>query len=154
MTKPEKYILIGWPEIQDFMEDPEFSKCVFCTEISGHPCPDSTYAVPESLYYKVKDTVDIVSKNQEKLSNTLAAKIDEYTSNIKSLQEQLDKASKCYEKIIFNNENISENGETLFKKVEEKYNEIVYYKHRINNFNVRLEWALNIQKGLKAYKDP
>lgn len=49
----EKYILVGWPEIQEFMEHPRWSECVFCTEIPGHPCPDSTYAVPESLYEEV-----------------------------------------------------------------------------------------------------
>ena len=153
MIKPEKYILIGWPEIQDFMRDPEFDKCVLCTEISGYPCSDSTYAVPESLYYRVKDTANIISKNQEKLSNILAAKIDEYTNEIKSLQEQRDKTKRSYKETIFNNKNTSEDEETLFKKVEEKYNEIVYYKHRINNFNARLKWALDIQKELKACKD-
>lgn len=49
----EKYILVGWPEIQEFMEHPRWSECIFCTEIPGHPCPDSTYAVPESLYEEV-----------------------------------------------------------------------------------------------------
>lgn len=49
----EKYILVGWPEIQEFMEHPRWSECVFCTEIPGHPCPDSTYAVHESLYEEV-----------------------------------------------------------------------------------------------------
>lgn len=49
----EKYILVGWPEIQEFMEHPRWSECVFCTEIPGHPCQDSTYAVPESLYEEV-----------------------------------------------------------------------------------------------------
>lgn len=49
----EKYILIGWPEIQDYMEHPRWSECIFCCEIEGHPCPDSTYAVPESLYNEI-----------------------------------------------------------------------------------------------------
>ena len=49
----EKYILVGWPEIQMFMEHPRWSDCIFCTEIPGHPCGDSTYAVPESLYEEV-----------------------------------------------------------------------------------------------------
>ena len=53
--KPEitKYILVGWPEIQDFMMSPRWEECIFCTEISGHPCPDSTYAVPEDLYNEI-----------------------------------------------------------------------------------------------------
>lgn len=28
-----KYILVGWPEIQDFMEHPRFNECIFCTDI-------------------------------------------------------------------------------------------------------------------------
>ena len=49
----EKYILVDWPEIQMFMEHPRWSECIFCTEIPGYPCGDSTYAVPESLYEEV-----------------------------------------------------------------------------------------------------
>ena len=49
----EKYLLVGWPEIQEFMEHPRWSECIFCTEIPGHPCGDSTYAVPESIYNEV-----------------------------------------------------------------------------------------------------
>lgn len=48
-----KYILVGWPEIQDFMEHPRFNECIFCIEIEGHPCEDSTYVVPEDLYNEV-----------------------------------------------------------------------------------------------------
>lgn len=49
----ERYVLVSFPEIQDFMEHPRWSECVFCQEIQGHPCPDSTYAVPEDLYCEV-----------------------------------------------------------------------------------------------------
>ena len=49
----EKYLLVSWPEIQMFMDHPRWSECIFCTEIPGHPCGDSTYAVPESLYEEV-----------------------------------------------------------------------------------------------------
>lgn len=48
-----KYILVGWPEIQDFMEHPRWSECKFCIETSTNPCEDNTYAVPEDLYYEV-----------------------------------------------------------------------------------------------------
>lgn len=51
----EKYLLIGWPEIQEYMLHPRWEECVFCCEIEGHPCPDSTYAVPESLYNEVNN---------------------------------------------------------------------------------------------------
>ncbi len=54
----EKYILVTWPEIQDFMELPNYQKEVFL----GHSIEDSTkYAgvindcwfVPEYMYNKV-----------------------------------------------------------------------------------------------------
>ena len=49
----EKYVLVSFPEIQYFMDHPRWSECIFCIEIEGHPCEDSTYAVPEDLYYQV-----------------------------------------------------------------------------------------------------
>ena len=49
----EQYVLVGWPEIQDFMDNERWDECVFCMEITGHPCPDSTYAGPVSLYNEV-----------------------------------------------------------------------------------------------------
>lgn len=49
----KKYILVGWPEIQDFMMHPRWNECIFCISISGHEVPDSTYAVPENIYEEV-----------------------------------------------------------------------------------------------------
>ena len=49
----KKYVLVGWPEIQEFMEHERWKECVFCLEIEGHPCEDSTYAVPEELYNEI-----------------------------------------------------------------------------------------------------
>lgn len=48
-----KYILVTFPEIQDFMEHPRFGECIFCESIEGHPVESSTYAVPEDLYEEV-----------------------------------------------------------------------------------------------------
>lgn len=42
------YVLVGWPEIQDFMVHERWNECVFCIEIENHPVGDSTYAVPSS----------------------------------------------------------------------------------------------------------
>ena len=53
----ERYILVGWPEIQIFMEPPRWSDFILCTEIAGHPCPDNSYMVPESLYKEVNNGV-------------------------------------------------------------------------------------------------
>lgn len=49
----EKYVLVGWPEIQEFMEHERWEECIFCIDIEGHPCKDSTYAVPDNLYEEV-----------------------------------------------------------------------------------------------------
>lgn len=49
----QRYILVSWPEIQLFMDHPRWSECIFCTEIEGHPCPDSSYMIPESLYKEI-----------------------------------------------------------------------------------------------------
>ena len=74
----ERYVLVSFPEIQDFMEHPRWSECVFCQEIQGHPCPDSTYAVPEDLYCEVIWSSDkipnIIGKIPAKLKD--AAKTD------------------------------------------------------------------------------
>ena len=51
----ERYILVEWPEIQIFMDHPRWSECIFCMEIEGHPCPDQSYMVPESLYKEVNN---------------------------------------------------------------------------------------------------
>jgi len=51
----ERYIMVTWPEIQEYMHHERFSECIFCIEIEGHPCPDSTYMVPESLYQEIND---------------------------------------------------------------------------------------------------
>lgn len=51
----QRYVMVTWPEIQDFMMHERWSECIFCIEITGHPCPDSTYMVPESLYKEVYD---------------------------------------------------------------------------------------------------
>lgn len=35
------------------MEHERWEECIFCQEIEGHPCPDSTYAVPVNLYEEI-----------------------------------------------------------------------------------------------------
>lgn len=42
----ELYILISWPEIQDFMEHERWDEYVFCREIS-------TYIVPLDLFIEI-----------------------------------------------------------------------------------------------------
>lgn len=49
----EKYVLVTFPEIQDFMDHERWCDCICCIEVKGHPCPDSVWMVPESLYNEV-----------------------------------------------------------------------------------------------------
>ena len=48
------YYILSWPEIQEFMDHPRWGECIFCEHLTGHPCPDSTYAIPVDLYNEVK----------------------------------------------------------------------------------------------------
>lgn len=57
MKLSRRYIPVGWPEIQEFMNHPRWSECIFCVEIEGHPCDDSLYMVPEDIYYEVVDGI-------------------------------------------------------------------------------------------------
>jgi hypothetical protein len=61
----ERYIMVSWPEIQDYMEHSRWEECIFCQEIEGHPCPENSYMVPESLYEEIqlKDLDDWVIYN-------------------------------------------------------------------------------------------
>lgn len=53
----EKYVLVSFPEVQYFIEHPRWNECIFCMEIDGHPCPDETYMIPESLYQEVINSI-------------------------------------------------------------------------------------------------
>lgn len=46
----DKFILVTFPEIQDFMEHERFEECIF---INDDKVPDSSYMVPEDLYNEV-----------------------------------------------------------------------------------------------------
>lgn len=63
-----KYILVGWPEIQDFMEHPRWSECILCQEIEGHLCESPTYAVPEDLYNSVYNIEPSIILNTKDIS--------------------------------------------------------------------------------------
>lgn len=51
----ERYLMITWPDIQAYMDHPRWKDCIFCQSISGHPCPDSAYMVPEDVYFEIND---------------------------------------------------------------------------------------------------
>lgn len=50
-----KYIMVSWPEIQDFMNDKRWEDCVFCQSVKGHQVPDSTWMIPEDFYNDIKN---------------------------------------------------------------------------------------------------
>lgn len=57
----QKYILVSWPEIQLFMNHPRWSDCIFCMDIEGHPCLDSSYMIPEEIYKEVNNFKEDIS---------------------------------------------------------------------------------------------
>lgn len=65
------YVLVGWPEIQDFMVHERWNECVFCIEIENHPVGDSTYAVPFDLYEEVCQIPSTKQTNEEALEEGL-----------------------------------------------------------------------------------
>lgn len=73
----EKYILVTFPEIHDFMIHERWGECIFCQEITGHPCPDSAYMVPESLYRQVNGMLGCPSEIVECLGETFIVEGEE-----------------------------------------------------------------------------
>lgn len=51
----ERYVMVTWPEVEEFMREDRWSECKFCSSTPNHPCPDCTYMIPEDLYNKVKN---------------------------------------------------------------------------------------------------
>ena len=53
----QKYVLVGFPEIQDYMDHNRWNECILCISLPEHPCEDSTYAVPEDLYDELNGNI-------------------------------------------------------------------------------------------------
>lgn len=75
-----KYIMVTWPEIQEYMHHPRWEECIFCSSLRNHPCPDSAYMVPEDLY--------------EEITNPLFKLPDEY-SNYTMDFDKIKKGQNC-----------------------------------------------------------
>lgn len=94
-----KYILVGWPEIQDFMEHPRWNECIFCDSIPNHEVGVSTYAVPEDLYYEVNNINPQRFTQEEKemlkeVSNLISMSIyelDEEDKDTLKIEEEFNK---------------------------------------------------------------
>ena len=54
MNKQNKYVLVYWPEIQDFMDHPRYKECYMCNSLDeNEDIVVSTYMVPDDLYDEV-----------------------------------------------------------------------------------------------------
>lgn len=99
METVQKYILVGWPNIQDFMEHPRWNECVFCDSIPGHEVGVSTYAVPEDLYYEVNNIkpqrfTQEEKKMLEEVSNLISIsmyELDEEDEESLKIEEEFNK---------------------------------------------------------------
>lgn len=99
METVQKYILVGWPKIQDFMEHPRWNECIFCDSIPGHEVGVSTYAVPEDLYYEVNNINPQRFTQEEKemleeISNLISMSIYELDEEDKDTLEIEEKFNK------------------------------------------------------------
>ena len=99
METVQKYILVGWPNIQDFMEHPRWNECVFCDSIPGHEVGVSTYAVHEDLYYEVNNIkpqrfTQEEKKMLEEVSNLISIsmyELDEEDEESLKIEEEFNK---------------------------------------------------------------
>lgn len=62
-----KYIMVSWPEIQEFMNHERWNECIFCQQIGEHYVPDCTYMIPEDLYNEIKNPIEQFTKDLSNL---------------------------------------------------------------------------------------
>lgn len=98
-NEDQKYVLVGWPDIQYLMDHPRWSECIFCMDLEEHPVEDSTYAVPEDLYQEMLGGWDqkinlteeqkSIIRKAAALIKWVSAKIEDENVNPENLDEQL-----------------------------------------------------------------
>lgn len=94
----KKHILVGWPKIQDFMEHPRWSECIFCKETDGHPCLEAVYAVPEDLYnevYNLKSQIVLSEEDKQVILETI-----HFIDNIYFTEGECDDLNNLDEKLL------------------------------------------------------
>lgn len=52
MKNRQKYILVEWPEIRNYMTSENWHKCIKCKPLKGHECPNEAWMIPEEIYTK------------------------------------------------------------------------------------------------------
>lgn len=58
MEREDKYIIVKWPEIQDFMEHPRYTECFSAYSLNDDDM-DSYWFVPEDLYYEIRYPIQL-----------------------------------------------------------------------------------------------
>lgn len=79
----DRYVLVEWPEIQDFMEHPRYNECYSGNSIDENNVTGAWF-VPEDLYYEIE--VGKMHSFEINLSNgeRFKFKIDKITINAKN----------------------------------------------------------------------
>jgi hypothetical protein len=53
-----RYIMVLWPESQQFMEHPRFNECYLVQALEGQEYFDSAYFIPEDIYLESNEELD------------------------------------------------------------------------------------------------
>lgn len=105
----ERYVMVTWPEIQDFMDHPRYKECYMCESLDENNSAISTYMVPESLYEEVMYKLQFPKKYENTELGTIV----------------------CYEtRAVVNGEDTYWYDENLIKKGSE----VLIYNHEIENY--------------------
>lgn len=60
-----KYVLVSWPEIQNYMTHERWGECILCQSINEHYCQDGSWMVPEDLYNEVTYKLEFPKKYED-----------------------------------------------------------------------------------------
>lgn len=105
----ERYVMVTWPEIQDFMDHPRYKECYMCESLDENNSAISTYMVPEDLYEEVTYKLQFPKKYENTELGTIV----------------------CYEtRAVVNGEDTYWYDENLIKKGSE----VLIYNHEIENY--------------------
>lgn len=105
----ERYVMVTWPEIQDFMDHPRYKECYMCESLDENNSAISTYMVPEDLYEEVTYKLQFPKKYENTELGTIV----------------------CYEtRAVVNGEDTYWYDKNLIKKGSE----VLIYNHEIENY--------------------
>jgi hypothetical protein len=90
-----KYIMVEWPEIQNYMDHPGWGECILCQSIEGHECPDSAYMVPEDIYDEVHNSVYFSKTGKPELGDRVIISGEGLDYMIRTYDEELIQEMKA-----------------------------------------------------------